>query len=258
MAAIASEKKVHERIFSPVFAECPKHNAYQANIRQDLPSGKWIERWYGSCPRCAKEAISQRLLQQASIPERYRNSRFDNYYPAHPSEECALGIARKYAESFDEQRRNGTCLIFSGEMGNGKNHLACSIAHHVLHQGYSALTIPMMSMIDKIRATWRKDSTTTQEEIIAALAQIDLLIVDEVGSQRGTLDEQITLFRILHERYERKLPCLILSNLLPRRQHRGAGPSLDDYLGNRLMDRLREGGGKLVIFSNPNSHRTSV
>lgn len=258
MAVIVSKKKVHERKFVPVFAECPRHKAYQANIREELPNGKWIERWYGSCPLCSKEGISQRLLQQASIPERYRGSRFDNYCPAHHSEERALEIARKYAESFDEKRRNGSCLIFSGKMGNGKNHLACSIAHHILHQGYSALIITAMRLIDKFRATWKKDSEISQEEITSVLVNIDLLIIDEVGSQRGTQDEQFILFRILNERYERKLPCLILSNLLPRRQHQGTGPSLDHYLGDRLMDRLREGGGKLVIFSNPDSHRTTV
>ena len=45
---------------------------------------------------------------------------------------------------------------------------------------------------------------------------------------------------VLNERYEKRKPCLLLSNL-----------AIDDvkaYLGERIFDRLREDGGEAVAF----------
>ena len=57
------------------------------------------------------------------------------------------------------------------------------------------------------------------------------------------------MFDILNERYENRLPTLLLSNLT-------AG-EVKNFLGERVFDRLREDGGECVVFD-WSSHRGST
>lgn len=76
----------------------------------------------------------------------------------------------------------------------------------------------------------------------------DLLILDEVGVQFGSDTEKLMLFDILNERYERRHPTILMSNL-PRDE-------VSAYLGERVFDRLREDGGEFISFT-WESHRKS-
>ena len=74
----------------------------------------------------------------------------------------------------------------------------------------------------------------------AAESSPDLLILDEVGVQFGSDFEKQILFDVLNERYEKLKPSILLSNI--------PGDQLADYLGERVTDRLRENGGKMIGF----------
>ena len=52
--------------------------------------------------------------------------------------------------------------------------------------------------------------------------------------------ERTILFDILNERYEKRRPTLLLSNLTL--------PDVQLYLGERVFDRLREDDGEVVVF----------
>lgn len=67
-----------------------------------------------------------------------------------------------------------------------------------------------------------------------------MLILDEVGVQFGSEAEKLILFDVLNERYERCKATILLSNL--------TATEVKDYLGERVMDRMREDGGKVVVF----------
>jgi DNA replication protein DnaC len=72
------------------------------------------------------------------------------------------------------------------------------------------------------------------------MTDMDLLILDEIGVQFGSETERNLLFDVLNERYEDCKPTLLLSNL-PKQD-------VAKYLGERVMDRLREDGGRVVVF----------
>ena len=80
-------------------------------------------------------------------------------------------------------------------------------------------------------------------------SETDLLILDEVGVQFGSDTEKLILFDVLNERYEKRRPTLVLSNL--------SLPDVEQYLGERIFDRLREDGGEAVVFD-WESHRGNV
>ena len=71
--------------------------------------------------------------------------------------------------------------------------------------------------------------------MVASFIRPDLLILDEVGVQFGSETEKMILFEIINGRYEQLKPTIVINSNLRR--------ALTDYLGERVVDRLREGGG---------------
>lgn len=58
--------------------------------------------------------------------------------------------------------------------------------------------------------------------------------------QQASDNEQHILFNVIDGRYQNALPTIIISNLTVE--------GVTSYLGERSMDRLREGGGRVLQF----------
>jgi DNA replication protein DnaC len=82
------------------------------------------------------------------------------------------------------------------------------------------------------------------------MTEVDLLILDEVGVQFGSDFEKNLLFEVLNSRYESRRPSVILSNL--------SQPEVQNYLGERVVDRIREDGGRVMTFDWASHRRTAV
>jgi DNA replication protein DnaC len=102
----------------------------------------------------------------------------------------------------------------------------------------SAGFISAMNAIRAIRESYRSESRLTERESIRRFAAPDLLILDEVGQQRGTDDERVLMTDLVNARYEAVRPMIVISNLNV--------DGVRSYLGDRAFDRLREGGGRAV------------
>jgi DNA replication protein DnaC len=89
-----------------------------------------------------------------------------------------------------------------------------------------------MGLIRRVRATWRRDSERTEEDVLAMLASVDLLVIDEIGVQYGTEGEQTILFEVLDRRYCDMRPTILLTNQ--------GKDGFRDYIGARSFDRLTE------------------
>lgn len=239
--------------------QCEKHGAF---ISRNFMGNIWSR--CAACSEEAKEAERQaeerkRLEAQqrqwearigsACIPERFRDRTLDTYKPANPGQEKALKFAREYAEAFHEVRRTGRCAIFVGNPGTGKTHLAVGIALHVMKQQRSVLFTTVQRAIRRVKDTWAKGSEESESAAINAIAYPDLLILDEVGVQFGSEFEKQVIFDILNERYEKRKPTILLSNIPAK--------DLSSYLGERVADRLREDGGKVIAFDWESYRRNS-
>lgn len=205
------------------------------------------------CEKCEldrrrKEHVAD-LIRQADIPLRYRERTFDNYRTESDAQALALRICRAYVQAFDERLAAGGGLVLCGRPGTGKSHLACAIARGVAESGIGVLYVTLATAIRHVRSTWARDSSTTEEEALDDLGSWPLLIVDEVGVQRGSQDEALLTFEIINRRYNRVRPTVLISNL-PLAE-------LEQVVGERVIDRMREGGGAVVAFDWP-SYRERV
>lgn len=176
----------------------------------------------------------EKMLDRACIPLRFREKSFDNFIASTPEQNKALSIAKEFSEQFYVHYKDGSSLVFSGKAGTGKTHLALSIAQEVMNAGYTATYLNAMDIIRMIRDTWRKDSDKSETDVLNLLGRIDLLIIDEVGVQRGTDDEQMLLFDVINRRYSDMMPIILLTNLGTK--------GFSEFITERSYDRLRENG----------------
>lgn len=237
---------------------CAKHGTVQAEVF----------RLYGDfcpsvCPTCKAEAEAERQriqeenahraeaarkkadlekrIQQSGIPARFMPKRFEDYLPATPEAAAILKRCRDYAEQFPALLSSGTSMILCGVAGTGKTHLACAIAHHIIHQhAMRAVYMHVAAALRAVKDTYAKGSTRTEQEAITSFAKPDLLILDEIGVQFGTDAERCILFEIINARYEALKPTVLISNL--------AMDGLTQYAGERVIDRMKENGGVLLPF----------
>ncbi len=234
-------------------AKCERHGAYESTGLPVADSVRW-----SPCPEChaESEAAAQRIhrqklnahgnqvrleraMEQACIPKRYQFRTLDTYQAKSEAQAKALNSARRFADNFDGILEQGGNLIMAGSPGTGKTHLAIGIAHQIIGNGRTAMFMTAMNAIRRIRETYRKDDAT-ERKVIQAMAEPDLLILDEVGIQLGTDSERMTLFEIINARYEQMRPMILISNLDIQ--------GIKDFLGERSADRLREGGGRAILF----------
>ena len=176
----------------------------------------------------------EKMLDRACIPLRFREKNFENFIASTPEQEKALSTAKVFSEQFHVHYKDGSSLIFSGKAGTGKTHLALAISQEVMNSGYTAMYLNAMDIIRMIRDTWRKDSDKSETDVLNVLGRIDLLIIDEVGVQRGTDDEQMLLFDVINRRYRDMMPIILLTNLGTK--------GFSEFVSERSYDRLRENG----------------
>ena len=222
---------------------CPEHGEYLSCIAHWEGTTKKGQNVFGiwqtlTCPTCLENSKMIRLYGQTAIPPRFRGKRFENYVATNPSQKKALAALMAYADNLAQNISCGRSAILTGRPGTGKTHLACALAARAQSEGYSALFTSVAKIIRNIRATWGGNGS--EQAAIDAYGAIDLLIIDEVGVQTGSENEQQLLFAVLNERYEQMRPTFLLSNLTTK--------GVEKVIGERAMDRLRENGGIPISF----------
>jgi len=229
---------------------CEKHGEYESkNFMGSIWSG---------CPKCAeeakeeekrKEAEEQRLreiqawerkLGYSGIPERFHERTLDAFVVSNAGQQKAFDFCRAYIEDMQGVLKSGRCAVFVGKVGTGKTHLAVGIGLAFMQARKAVLFTTVMKAVRRIKDSWRKESGQTEDEAIQSLVYPDLLILDEVGVQFGSETEKMLLFDVLNERYQKRKPTILMSNLVVA--------EVKAYVGERIMDRFAEDGGEVVVF----------
>lgn len=238
-----------------VDAICPTHGGYVSTIIHVLDDGKPIQT---KCPTCSAEAKNaeqarkaaevarerQRkvdgLIHASGIPARFLDRSFSGYRATEQGQKIAFGVCRAFAEKWPEKLASGASLVLTGGPGTGKTHLACAIANAVMRENLAVCTFgTVASMLRHIKSTYSKDSQRNEQDAINDLIEPDLLVLDEVGVQVGSEHEKLLMFEVLNSRYQELKPTILISNL-------DAG-ELEEFLGQRVMDRYRECGSVLAF-----------
>lgn len=86
--------------------------------------------------------------------------------------------------------------------------MAASIANEIIRNKKIALLERSSSITDRIKESFNK-TVTTQSEIMELYSNVDMLIIDDFGSETITKWALERLYRIINNRYENELPIVI-------------------------------------------------
>lgn len=154
---------------------------------------------------------------------------------------AAWNIARQYVAFFEERKKDGCSLVFCGRPGTGKTHLACAIGKKIMFEhGVTVRYAQALKIMQRVKSTFGRDAQEKEADVLRDYISPGLLIFDEVGVQFGTETETMITYQIINGRYEEMLPTIMVSNLTE--------PELCEYIGERSVDRMREGGGAVISF----------
>lgn len=166
----------------------------------------------------------QENLNQSGIGKRFLNESFDTWKAITDEDKNALEKIKRFVELKD---KNDKVLLLIGDKGRGKTHLAASILRIT---GGKYLSAP--ELIFQFEAAQDFNSDIKRINLMQEFKTINMLVIDEIGRGYYNDKEEFLLDLIINERYNNKLPTVLISNL-PKEV-------LLKKLSNSSLDRLIE------------------
>lgn len=114
----------------------------------------------------------------------------------------------KYAENFDKMTEEGQGLMFFGDVGNGKTYLAASIANELLEKGYTCRMTNFATITMEMQ-----DFKVNKAAYVRDLMNHDLLVIDDLASERDTEFMNENVLNIINRRYQSRKPLIVTTNL---------------------------------------------
>jgi DNA replication protein DnaC len=119
-------------------------------------------------------------------------------------------------------------LLFQGNYGSGKTHLAAAIANYRLALGEQVLFITVPDLLDYLRSTYGPASEVQYDELFEQVRSAPMLVLDDLGAESATSWAQEKLYQLINHRYLSQNCTVITTNCELTR--------LDPRIRSRLVD----------------------
>ncbi|HED5924081.1 TPA: ATP-binding protein [Escherichia coli] len=186
--------------------------------------------------RLNRQLRVEKILNRSGIQPLHRKCSFANYQVQNDGQRYALSQAKSIA---DELMSGCTNFAFSGKPCTGKNHLAAAIGNRLLKDGQAVIVVTVADVMSALHASY--DDGQSGEKLLRELCEVDLQVLDEIGIQRETKNEQVVLHQIIDRRTASMRSVGMLTNLNYE--------AMKTLLGERIMDRMTMNGGRWVSFN---------
>jgi DNA replication protein DnaC len=207
---------------------------------------------------CACRHLDDRIntFNAACLPASVARASLDSYRPKHATQTKAKAAAEEFAKKFRADRE-AHGLLFYGRPGTGKTHLLASIIRYLtLEKGVGCRYVEFMLLLSDIKAAF--GSNRGYLDVMRPLTHAPVLVIDELGKERGTDWERSMLDELISRRYNSGLTTLFATNYSdapPKPQEREGARvntgskefgrdaealSLAQRVGDRIYSRLRE------------------
>lgn len=200
------------------------------------------------CERAEKEAYDKQMkfeeeqrridnLRRLSLMDvKLRSVRFSNYQ-VNDENRRVFGIAKRYVENFDEMFSKNQGILFWGDVGTGKSYTAAAIANELIDRMHSAIMTSFIKLLNEMMrfGSDDKDKKLCAADYIQNLNQAKLLVIDDLGAERGTDFALEKVYDIIDSRYRSGKPIILTTNLEISHMK-----NCDDIRYNRIYDRIFE------------------
>lgn len=197
----------------------PGHPEYHRRQRAEFALGRWA----------------------TAVPYRYRDAIAD-----HPA-------VIRWADRAAADTRSAGFLVLTGDIGNGKTHQAYGALRRIAEAGpkrFEMIAITAPDLYGRLRP---QGSEKGSEHELKRLARIQLLLLDDLGTEKISEFTEEATYRLINERYNECLPLIVTTNLVVRAATAGS-PDLVGRLGERLASRLSQ-TSTVVTFDGPDLRR---
>jgi DNA replication protein DnaC len=179
-------------------------------------------------------ARNQLALKRAEIPASVWHATLENFRTDRPNINTAKGYSspEQFLAAAQRLRRAEIRNLFlAGQVGIGKGHLAAALANAAIARGRTVCWRECAKLFSEYHRAYATDTT---QQTLAPLIRSHLLILDEVCLRDLPADGEEILFAVFDRRNEERRPSIILGNQNAHETRK--------WLGERIADRLREGG----------------
>lgn len=178
-----------------------------------------------------REARIRSLLRRSGLSERLKRCTLSNFNRfSNTAATRAFEKVTAYIDGWEENREAGRGLYLCGDVGTGKTHLAVAVMTELIRRRrVPSLFVTVPELLDNLRLAYN-DPGQDIDEWMHSVKSADLLVLDDLGSEKPTPWVQERLFVVIDHRYREMLPTIITSNIGPR--------DLGDKLGARTASRI--------------------
>lgn len=193
------------------------------------------------CQREEKEAQEQRMryeeerrqidsLKQLSLLDAKSREVCFRTYEVKPENQRVFGIAQKYVENFDEMYEQSQGMLFWGDVGTGKSYTAAAIANELMERMNPVIMTSFVKLLQDMQGF-----DTDNGSYMNRLNRAKLLIIDDLGAERGSDYTLEKVYDIIDSRYRTGKPVIFTTNLTMQQMK-----ECTDIRYNRIYDRIFE------------------
>jgi len=149
-----------------------------------------------------------------------------------------MAVQDLFRLEFIQQKSN---VVFLGNVGLGKTHLATALGYAACQEGYSVLFANAISVINDLSAAQKRGLLKRQ---LKAYLRPDLLALDEIGYLPIDQHGADLLFQVISQRYERG--SIVLTTNKPFKQWASIFNN-DSTIASAVLDRLLHHAQTIVV-----------
>lgn len=190
---------------------------------------------------CRSLRIAEEKLKASGVSEEFRKKTFDNFNYERSIEVMeAFMKAKSYSKNFEKIRvTRENSVMFIGQVGSGKTHLAIAISNVLLEKGIGVIYMPYRDSITNLKQSIT-DSENFQREI-SKYKNAQVLLIDDLFKGAITKSDINIMYEIVNYRYFKSLPIITTSektidDLI----------EIDEAVGSRLYEMSKDYVAEIV------------